>query len=111
MDFHEIRYLSIFRKSVAKIQVPLNSDKNNGHFTRSPVHIFHHMLLNVSQSEIRQNLQRKSKRAFHVKIFPPPEILAVFEIMWENTVQPDRPQMTIWRMRIGSWITKATNIQ
>jgi hypothetical protein len=28
--------------------------------------------------------------------------------MWENTVQPDRPQMTIWRMRIACWIPKAT---
>jgi hypothetical protein len=29
-DFHEIRYLSIFQKSVEKIQVSLKSDKNNG---------------------------------------------------------------------------------
>ena len=28
--------------------------------------------------------------------------------MWKNIVQPDRPQMTIWRMRIACWITKAT---
>jgi hypothetical protein len=26
-----------------------------------------------------------------------------------NTVQPGRPQMTIWHMRIACWITKATN--
>ena len=29
--------------------------------------------------------------------------------MWKNIVQPDRPQMTIWRMRIACWIPKATN--
>jgi len=29
--------------------------------------------------------------------------------MWKNTVQPDGPQMTIWRMRIEYWVTKATN--
>jgi len=29
-DFDEILYFSIFRKSVEKIQVSLNSDKNNG---------------------------------------------------------------------------------
>jgi len=34
---------------------------------------------------------------------------AVYEIMWKNTVDPDRRQMTIWRMRIACWITKATN--
>jgi hypothetical protein len=31
-DFYEILYLSIFRKTVDKIQVSLNSDKNNGYF-------------------------------------------------------------------------------
>ena len=34
---------------------------------------------------------------------------AVYEIMWTNIVQPDRPQMTIRRMRIACWIPKATN--
>jgi hypothetical protein len=29
--------------------------------------------------------------------------------MWENIVQPDRPRMTIERMRITWWVTKATN--
>ena len=34
---------------------------------------------------------------------------AVYEIMWKNTVEPDRPQMAMWRMRIACWIPKATN--
>jgi hypothetical protein len=29
--------------------------------------------------------------------------------MWKNIVEPDRPQMKIWRMRIASWIPKATD--
>jgi hypothetical protein len=29
--------------------------------------------------------------------------------MWEKIVQPDRPQVTIWRMRFACWITKATD--
>jgi hypothetical protein len=29
--------------------------------------------------------------------------------MWKNTVEPGRPQMTIWRMRIAYWIPQATN--
>jgi len=32
-DFHEIWYVSIFRKPVEKIQVSWTSDKNNGYFT------------------------------------------------------------------------------
>ena len=34
---------------------------------------------------------------------------AVCEIIWKNTVVPESPQMTIWRMRIACLITKATN--
>jgi hypothetical protein len=29
--------------------------------------------------------------------------------MWKNIVEPDSPQMTIWRMRIACWFPKATN--
>ena len=38
-----------------------------------------------------------------------PENRAVYEIMWENMVEPDRPHMTIWRMRNACWIIKAKN--
>ena len=38
-----------------------------------------------------------------------PENRAVYEIMWKNIVDPDRLQVTIWRMRIACWIPKATN--
>jgi hypothetical protein len=31
---------------------------------------------------------------------------AVYEIMWKNTAQRGRPQMTMWRTR---WITQTTN--
>jgi hypothetical protein len=32
---------------------------------------------------------------------------AVYEIMWENIVQPDRLQVAIWRIAV--WIPNATN--
>jgi hypothetical protein len=35
----------------------------------------------------------------------------VYEIMWKNTVQTDRPQTTIWRKRTACWIPKATDTQ
>jgi hypothetical protein len=35
--------------------------------------------------------------------------LAFYEKMWKNSVQPGRPQMTTWRMRIACWIPKSTN--
>ena len=34
---------------------------------------------------------------------------AVCKAMCKNIVQPDRPQITIWRMRLACWIPKATN--
>jgi hypothetical protein len=34
---------------------------------------------------------------------------ALYEIMWKNIVETDRSQMTICRMRIACWITKATD--
>jgi len=34
---------------------------------------------------------------------------AVYEIMWRNIVEADRPQMKIWRMRIESWVPRATH--
>ena len=39
----------------------------------------------------------------------PPENHAVYEIMWKDIVQPDRPQTTIRRMRLACWIPKATD--
>jgi len=49
-----------------------------------------------------------AKTGTHNFLFSP-ENHAVYEIMWKDTVQPGRPQMTIWRMRIACWIPKATN--
>ena len=35
---------------------------------------------------------------------------AIYDIVWKNMVERDRPQMTVWLMRIACWIPKATNI-
>jgi len=29
--------------------------------------------------------------------------------MWKDIVEPDRSQMTVWRMGISRWAPKATN--
>jgi len=38
-----------------------------------------------------------------------PENRTLYETMWENVVESDRPPMTIWHMHIACWIPKATN--
>ena len=61
MDFHELRYLSIFQKSVKKIQISLKSDNNNRYVIRTPMYIFiiHHphllQMRNVSDNICREN--------------------------------------------------------
>ena len=47
-NYHEIWYLSIFRKSVEEIQFSFKSDKNNAYFRWIPIYIFHHISLNSS---------------------------------------------------------------
>ena len=37
------------------------------------------------------------------------EYRAVYEIMWKNAVEPDRPQMLILRMSMACLIPKATH--
>jgi hypothetical protein len=32
--------------------------------------------------------------------------LYLYDIMWKSSVEPDRPQMTIGRMRIACWILR-----
>jgi hypothetical protein len=55
----------------------------------------------------KKNL-RKSRHISCVNIFFL-EHRAVYEIMWKNTVEPGRPQLTIRCMRIAYWMPKATN--
>jgi hypothetical protein len=43
---------------------------------------------------LQTNLYRKLKQPFHIQYFFP-QIVPVYEIMWKNMVQPDRPQMAI----------------
>ena len=33
----------------------------------------------------------------------------VYEIMWDNIVEPGRPQMTVWCKNFACWIPKATD--
>jgi hypothetical protein len=37
------------------------------------------------------------------------EICSFNEVVWKNVVDPDRPQITIWRVRIACWLTKVTD--
>ena len=110
-DFHEILYLSVFRKRVEDIQVSLKSDKNNGYFTRRSTDIFDHISLISSQNEkcFRQKLQTKSKHILCSVNFFLRKWCIFCKIVQKTVVERGRPLMTIWHMCISCWIPQATN--
>ena len=70
------------------------------------MHFYHISLISSYNKKcFRQTLQRKSKHTSHVQIV----FFENREIKWKNMEEPDRPQMTIWRMRIACWKPKTTN--
>ena len=110
-DFHEIWYLSTFRKPVNKIQVSLNSDKNNRYFTWRRFHIYeisHLILLKM------RNISHKSLQKIEIYILCSitfPRKRAVYEIMSENVVQLEKPHVSIIRrMRFPCWVSKVTRV-
>jgi len=110
-DFHEIQYLRIFRKSVAKIQVSLKSDKNKGDFTWKQYTFFiisHSFLLrmrNISDKRCREN--QITYFVFSDFFFCKNGV--VYEKMGKNIVERGIQQVIIWRIRIACWVPKATN--
>jgi hypothetical protein len=106
-DFHEILYLSIFRKFVEKIQVYLYSTRVTG-----TLHADQYTILIISCSFFLDwkmfQIFRKSRRTFYVQICFVANH-AVYKMIWKNIVDPGRPHMTIWCMRITCIISKATN--
>jgi len=42
-------------------------------------------------------------------VFVTPTGVFDVKIIWKNILEPDWPQIAVWRMHIACWITKATN--
>jgi len=108
-DFHEIWYLSIYWKSVLKLQVSLISGKNNRYCAWRPIYISYRSF-SVSMRNVRDRSYRENQNTHFVFsncFFS--ENRAVYEIMWKNIVERGKPQVAIWRMRFACWIMKATN--
>ena len=92
-DFLEIQYFRIFRKSVEKLKVSSKSNKNNG-YLHGDLCTF--MIISLSVVLRMKNVTEKVVERITTYIScwipPPPENRAVYENMWKNMVQPDRPQ-------------------
>ena len=98
-DFHERWYLSIFRKSVETIKVSLN-------MTRITYTLYEYQCtflvtprsVLLGMKNISNKLCRENQYTYFIWLF------------FSKLIRfPDRPQITIWSMRIVCWITKATN--
>ena len=72
--------------------------------------IFYNISLVSSKNEtcLRQNFN-EYPTIFYVKYLFFFENRAIHELVWKNIVEPGRPQMTIWFMRIACWLPKATD--
>jgi len=98
-----------FRKSVQEIRVSLKSEKNSGtlHEDRYTFMMTSRLvLLRARNFSDKRRDNRNIHFVFSNFIF---RSHAVYEITWDNIVQRGSPQMTIWRMHIACWVTKATN--
>ena len=57
----------------------------------------------------QKNIIDKIKTLVTINISFFSENRTIYVIMWKNIVEPDRPQITIRRMRISCWMPEATN--
>ena len=76
--------------------------KTNLHFFVTPLS-FLRIMRKVSDKICTENLN--THFVFSNHFFDKRDI---YEIMWKNIVERDRPQMTIRRMRITRWIPKTS---
>jgi hypothetical protein len=92
-EYHKIRYMQIFRKSILKIQVLLKSEKNNGYLHKNLCKfmiIF--LLILVTMRNVSDKVCRENQNTYSMfsNFFS-----ENYEIMWKNVVEKDRPQITI----------------
>jgi len=107
MDFHEIWYLIIFLKTVMKVQVLLESYKNNGYFTWRFMYINENIFL---ISFLKWDFSDKSCRENHILFSVTSQN---FCHLWDNVEKYGRTRQAIDDniircMHLAYWITKAT---
>jgi len=100
--------MEYFSKICPKNSSFINVGTNNGCFTWWPIYIFDHISLSSpwNKKSLRQScIENQNTFNFQYLFF---RKSYVYYIIWKNAVEPYRPQMTIWRMRMACWIPKAT---
>ena len=110
LDFHEIKYLSIFQKSVEKIQVSLQLDKKSGYLTWKPVHILIIFCSVYRRMMFQAKVVEKIKTHFMLNNF-----FFFFQksyLLWPNVEKCCRAGHATddnMACAIACWVRKATN--
>jgi hypothetical protein len=107
MDFHEIWYWSLFENLSRKFKFPYNLTRITGtlHEDQSTFFILPHSVFLRARNVLNIKFKRKSKLIYYIQKSPPPKKKCR---LWDNVeymVDPERPQMTRWRMPIAYRIT------
>ena len=105
-------YISVFLENLMrKFNFPPNLTKTTVICMKTYIYIYlrqYRLQFFVESEMFMKKVVEKIKTHFVLNnIFS--EIRAVYEIMWKNMIQPDRPFKTIRLMRIARWLRKATN--
>ena len=92
-------FMGIFRKSVEKIKVLLESDQNTGYFrlTWTSAYIYNQHIAEffLELETTKAEFVEKTKTLFLWSVTFLSEDCTIYEIRWKNTVEPGRPQITI----------------
>ena len=92
-----IWYLIIFRTTVKRIQVSFKSDKITETLHEDVctfMVLSQWIILRMRKVSGKICSENQNTHLTFSKFFPK-KIIAIYEIMWKNMVQPDKPQMTI----------------
>jgi hypothetical protein len=104
-DFHKIWYLNFFSKICPEnLTTRINSTLIEDQYIISIIS----RSIRLEWETFRITFVEKNETGISCLILFF-ENRVVCEIKWENILQPDRSQMTIWFTRIASWVPKATN--
>ena len=115
--FHEILYLSIFRKTVEKSKVWWEYDNSNRYFTWRRMYIYDNIFLNLLRMRNCSNIVETIRTHISCSVtslssFHSPNC-TVYEILWIMEEYGSAQQATndniMWHMHFACLVTKATN--
>ena len=105
-DFHQIRCLSIFRKSVEEIWISSKSKKNIWYFRWRPIlHLWSQLAESFSQWEtFRRNVIEKIKTHILCSVILFPKIVLFMRYCGKcGTARQATDGNIVWRMRLACW--------